>query len=98
MILERLSNKTVGEDGIASVTGSYMKAYTGGDRISDFSPIKEAGNKYYIHANRGNESYKYFRISREKAGITTGSITHNSTDEGGDGLGIYVIDRTQVID
>ena len=68
-----------------------MRAYTGEHRITDFRGYKEAGNKYYSHANRGNESYKYFRISREKAGITTGSITHNSTTGGGDGLGTYVI-------
>ena len=95
--LGTFTNETVGEDGIASVSGSYMKAYTGGDRITDFRGYKEAGNKYYSHANRGNESYKYFRISREKAGITTGSITHNSTSGGGDGLGTYVIDHWQIL-
>ena len=70
-----------------------MKAYTGGDRITDFRGYKEAGNKYF--SSRNGESYKYFRISREKAGITTGYIEHNSTSGGGDGLGTYVIDRTE---
>ena len=75
--LGKFTNETVGEDGIASVSGSYMKAYTGGDRITDFRGFKEAGNKYF--SSRNGESYKYFRISREKAGITTGTITHNAT-------------------
>ena len=75
-----------------------MKAYTGGNRLTDFRGFKEASNKYYSsrYPNLDNDNFKYFRISREKAGITTGTITHNATpDSGGDGNGTYIIGGSQ---
>ena len=71
--------KTVGADGITSIYGAYIRAYTGTDRLTDFRGMTEAGNKRY--STRIGESAEHmFRISREKENITTGSITHNATN------------------
>ena len=81
--------KTVGADGITSIHDQYIKAYTGSDRITDFVSNKDRSRGGWYGANHG-ETYQYWRISLEKAGITSGSIKQND-GSGGDSKGIHVV-------
>ena len=81
--------KTVGADGITSIYDQYIKAYTGSDRITDFVSNKDRSGGGWYGANHG-ETFQYWRISLEKAGITSGSIKQND-GSGGDSKGIHVV-------
>ena len=87
--------KTVGADGITSIYDQYIKAYTGSDRITDFVSNKDRSGGGWYGANHG-ETYQYWRISLEKAGITSGSITQN--DGSGDANGIHVVGNDTTLD
>ena len=82
--------KTVGADGITSIYDQYIKAYTGSDRITDFVSNKDRSGGGWYGANHG-ETFQYWRITLEKAGITSGSIDEND-GSGGDSKGIHVVD------
>jgi len=79
--------KTVGADGITSIYNQYIKAYTGSDRIKDFVSNKDrsgsSGSYSDVHSG---DDHKYWRISLEKAGITSGSITENESKSDRDGI------------
>ena len=85
--------QTVGEDGIASIKNAYIKAYTGDDRLTDFSSHNESSSKYfseqytdkYTNSGATDQNFRYWRISREKAGIDSGKITHSNNSS------IYVV-------
>ena len=86
--------KTVGADGIHSIYGKYIKAYTGTDRINDFVSNKEGG-KPYSSQHAGENGYIYWRVTLEKSGITSGKIEDND-DHSADQRGIHVIDGRDV--
>ena len=79
--------KTVGADGIHSIYGKYIKAYTGTDRINDFVSNKEGGKPY---SSQHSDGHIYWRITLEKSGITSGKITDNDNNQS-DQSGIHVI-------
>ena len=81
--------KTVGADGIHSIYGKYIKAYTGTDRINDFVSNKEGG-KPYSSQHSGENGYIYWRVTLEKSGITSGKIEDNDNNQS-DQSGIHVI-------
>ena len=66
--------KTVGADGIHSIYGKYIKAYTGTDRINDFVSNKEGGKPY---SSQHSDGHIYWRVTLEKSGITSGKIEDN---------------------
>ena len=79
--------KTVGADGIHSIYGKYIKAYTGTDRINDFVSNKEGGKPY---SSQHSDGHIYWRVTLEKSGITSGKIEDNDNNQS-DQSGIHVI-------
>ena len=82
--------KTVGADGITSIYNQYIKAYTGSDRIKDFVSNKDRSGSGGSYSEVHGENYKYWRISLEKAGITSGSIEENESKSDRDGIHVAV--------
>ena len=62
---------TVGADGIASVSGGYVTAYTGSDRIKDLRSNTEGNTKTYSG---------WWNVTREKTGISSGKIQSSNGD------------------
>ena len=63
--LGTFKNEAVGEDGIASVSGGYVTAYTGSHTIKDLRSNTEGNSKTYSG---------WWNVTREKTGISSGKI------------------------
>ena len=79
------STIAVNEDGITSVAGRYIRSYTGTDALTDFRGNQERGTRYSQVLD--NDDYKWWRISREQTGISSGTISQNNNED----LGIYIV-------
>ena len=78
---------TVGADGIASVN-EHTKAYTGSSRITDFRSFNDRGKKSY--GTQHNDPHRWWRISREVEGITSGELASNTVNNTTNG--VYLVD------